>query len=158
MPDEWEALLADAAVAGRMVYQVKQLNESLTGRVAVDHLRENSFGSLVPARGYFHLKSLVDLTARAAAPAGRAAGDGGDCPGDQARQPRPGAVPAAPHRAGRQPLYMLKFRTMAHREPSGDIDEVITGDGDARITRVGAALGGRGSTNCRRSSTSSPGR
>ena len=44
-----------------MVYQVKQLFESLTGRVAIDHLSENSFGSLVPARGYFHLKSLGDL-------------------------------------------------------------------------------------------------
>ena len=39
----------DAALQGRMVYQVKQLNESLTGRVAIDHLSENSFGSLVPA-------------------------------------------------------------------------------------------------------------
>ncbi|HEX8415496.1 MAG TPA: hypothetical protein VF637_16685, partial [Sphingomicrobium sp.] len=32
LPDEWEAFLADAALAGRMVYQVKQLSESLTGR------------------------------------------------------------------------------------------------------------------------------
>jgi hypothetical protein len=31
LPPEWEALLADAAVQGRMVYQVKQLVESLTG-------------------------------------------------------------------------------------------------------------------------------
>src|SRR5215213_8309065 len=61
IPPEWEALLADAALQGRMVYQVKQLEESLTGRVAIDHLSENSFGSLVPARGYFHLKSLADL-------------------------------------------------------------------------------------------------
>lgn len=45
IPPQWEALLADAAVQGRMVYQVKQLNESLTGRVAIDHLSENSFGS-----------------------------------------------------------------------------------------------------------------
>src|SRR4030095_6642295 len=60
-PPGWGALLADAAVQGRMVYQVKQLSESLTGRVAIDHLSENSFGSLVPARGYFHLKSLGDF-------------------------------------------------------------------------------------------------
>lgn len=26
-----------------------------------EHLSENSFGSLIPARGYFHLKSLGDL-------------------------------------------------------------------------------------------------
>ena len=36
LPDEWEAFLADAALAGRIVYQVKQLSESLTGRVELD--------------------------------------------------------------------------------------------------------------------------
>ena len=76
LPDEWEAFLADAALAGRMVYQVKQLSESLTGRVELEHLSENSFGSLLPARGYFYLKSAADfLFAVAAAPDG-AAGDG----------------------------------------------------------------------------------
>ena len=34
LPDEWEAFLADAALDGRMVYQVQQLSKSLTGRVA----------------------------------------------------------------------------------------------------------------------------
>ena len=68
LPDEWEAFLADAALAGRIVYQVKQLSESLTGRVELEHLSENSFGSLLPARGYFYLKALADfLFARAAA-------------------------------------------------------------------------------------------
>ncbi len=46
-----------------MVYQVKQLSESLTGRVVVAHLSENSFGNLMPASGYFHLKSVVDFLA-----------------------------------------------------------------------------------------------
>ena len=36
LPDEWEAFLADAALAGRMVYQVKQLAELLTGRVELE--------------------------------------------------------------------------------------------------------------------------
>ena len=61
LPDEWEAFLADAALAGRIVYQVKQLSESLTGRVELEQLSENSFGSLVPAQGYFYLKSVVDF-------------------------------------------------------------------------------------------------
>lgn len=39
------------------------MSESLTGRVEVAHLSENSFGSLLPARGYFHLKSVVDFFA-----------------------------------------------------------------------------------------------
>src|SRR3954449_3848740 len=60
LPAEWEAFLADAALAGRIVYQVKQLAESLTGRVEIEKLSENSFGSLVPAQGYFYLKSAVD--------------------------------------------------------------------------------------------------
>src|SRR5438445_6151957 len=57
LPDEWESFLADAALDGRIVYQVKQLWESLSGMVDIEHLSENSFGSLVPARGYFYLKA-----------------------------------------------------------------------------------------------------
>ena len=140
MPDEWEALLADAAVAGKMVYQVKQLNESLTGRVAIDHLNENSFGSLVPARGYFHLKAMIDLMlAMVALPvalpvmAGIALAIKLDSPGPVLfRQRRIGQ--------GGSFFPMLKFRTMMHREVSGSIDEVITSEGDARITRLGARL------------------
>jgi lipopolysaccharide/colanic/teichoic acid biosynthesis glycosyltransferase len=140
LPPEWEALLADAAVQGRMVYQVKQLFESLTGRVEVDHLSENSFGSLIPARGYFHLKSLADLTlALALLPfalpvmAGIALAIRLDSHGPVLfRQRRVGRAGAC--------FDMLKFRTMAHREPNGDIDEVITADGDPRVTRVGARL------------------
>ena len=37
------------------------VGKSLTGRVELEHLSENSFGSLVPARGYFYLKSVVDF-------------------------------------------------------------------------------------------------
>ena len=140
IPPEWEALLADAAIEGRMVYQVKQLFESLTGRVSIDHLSENSFGSLVPARGYFHLKSLGDLTlALAVLPfalpvmAGLALAIRIDSPGPVLfRQPRVG-------QAGKC-FDMLKFRTMAHRQGSGDMNEVITSDGDPRITKLGLKL------------------
>jgi len=61
LPEEWEAFLADAALAGQIVYQHKQLAESLTGRVELEHLSENSFGSLVPAIGYFHFKAVIDF-------------------------------------------------------------------------------------------------
>jgi lipopolysaccharide/colanic/teichoic acid biosynthesis glycosyltransferase len=140
IPPEWEGLLADAALQGRMVYQVKQLNESLTGRVAIDHLSENSFGSLVPARGYFHLKSLFDLglgllVLPVALPvmAGIAVAIRLDSPGPALfRQPRVG-------QAGKC-FNVMKFRTMAHRQTNGDIDEVITSHGDPRITKLGLKL------------------
>ena len=140
IPPQWEALLADAAVQGRMVYQVKQLQESLTGRVAIDHLSENSFGSLVPARAYFHLKLAADLTlALAVLPillpllAAIAIAIKLDSRGPVLfRQRRVG-------RAG-VPFHMLKFRTMTHREANGQIDEVITTAGDPRITWVGRQL------------------
>jgi len=140
MPPEWEALLADAAVEGRMVYQVKQLSESLTGKVEIDHLRENSFGSLVPARGYFHLKALLDLAAALAVlpialpiMAGIALAIRADSSGPAIfRQRRIG-------QAG-LPFDMLKFRTMANHVPGDGIDDVITAADDARITRVGARL------------------
>ena len=140
LPAEWEALLADAAVEGRMVYQVKQLYESLTGRVAIDHLSENSFGSLVPARGYFHLKSLGDLVlALAVLPF--------VLPVLGAiylavKLDSPGPVLFRQRRVGRAgvPFDMLKFRTMAHRSANDGINEVITADGDPRVTKVGARL------------------
>jgi lipopolysaccharide/colanic/teichoic acid biosynthesis glycosyltransferase len=140
MPPEWEALLADAAVEGRVVYQVKQLNESLTGRVAIDHLSENSFGSLVPARGYFHLKALFDfVTALVALPVVLPLMAG---IGLAIKLDSPGPVLFRQRRIGQAGSYfwMLKFRTMAHREAGGSIDEVITGHGDPRITRIGARL------------------
>ena len=140
LPPEWEALLADAAVEGRMVYQVKQLYESLTGRVAIDHLSENSFGSLVPARGYFHLKSLGDLVLALAVlpfvlPILGAIWLA-------VKLDSPGPVLFRQRRVGRAgvPFDMLKFRTMVHRAENGEINEVITTDGDPRVTSVGARL------------------
>ena len=75
LPPEWEAFLADAALAGRVVYQVKQLWESLSGQVDIEHLSENSFGSLVPMRGYFYLKSVIDFCLRPRGAADCATGD-----------------------------------------------------------------------------------
>jgi lipopolysaccharide/colanic/teichoic acid biosynthesis glycosyltransferase len=144
LPDEWEAFLADAALAGRLVYQHKQLAESLTGRVEIEKLSENSFGSLVPARGYFYLKSLIDflwallllplaLPIMAAAAIAILLDDGRPV---LFRQRRLG-------HAGR-PFIAYKFRTMSMVDPGDDEDEIrnalATGDRDPRITRVGAVL------------------
>jgi lipopolysaccharide/colanic/teichoic acid biosynthesis glycosyltransferase len=144
MPPEWEAFLADAALAGRIVYQVKQLQESLTGRVEIERLSENSFGSLLPARGYFHLKSLTDfvfavlmlplaLPVMAVAAVAILLDDGKPI---FFRQPRLG-------HAG-QTFVAYKFRTMTMIKLDGNDGEVrralATDDGDNRITRTGQVL------------------
>jgi len=141
LPDEWEAFLADAALAGKVVYQVKQLSESLTGRVEIEHLSENSFGSLVPARGYFYLKSLADfLFAVALLPAAL------PVMGAIALAIRfdgPGSILFRQKRVGHagKPITVLKFRTM---HPIGFAEDertqAMTRDGDDRITRFGAFL------------------
>ncbi len=143
LPAEWESFLADAALDGRIVYQVKQLHESLTGRVELEHISENSFGSLVPARGYFHLKELMDvLFALAVLPfylvvalfvavAIRIEG--------------PGGVFFHQQRIGHagKPIEVLKFRTMKPL-PVHEVDterhSAITAVDDDRITRVGRWL------------------
>ncbi len=61
IPDAWEAFLADCALAGLPVLHFKQLHESLVGKVDIQHLSENNFGSLVPFIGYLRLRRLVDF-------------------------------------------------------------------------------------------------
>ncbi|HVM38984.1 MAG TPA: sugar transferase [Sphingomicrobium sp.] len=140
LPPQWEAFLADAALAGRIVYQVKQLSESLSGRVELHHLSENSFGSLLPARGYFYLKSGLDfLLAVALLPlllpllAAIAICVRLDSPGPVIfRQARVG-------HAGKL-ITIYKFRTMRPAISEDDRRAAMTGKNDARITRVGAVL------------------
>ena len=140
LPDEWEAFLADAALAGRIVYQVKQLSESLTGRVELEQLSENSFGSLLPARGYFYFKSLVDfcfalLFLPLALPlmAIIATAIRLDSHGPSLfRQKRVG-------HAGRL-ITVYKFRTMRLVEAADERDAAMTRDSDDRVTRVGRVL------------------
>jgi lipopolysaccharide/colanic/teichoic acid biosynthesis glycosyltransferase len=147
LPDEWEAFLADAALAGRIVYQVKQLAESLTGQVELTHLSENSFGSLLPARGWFHLKAVADflfallllpiaLPVMAIAAAAIRFESSGPI---LFRQKRVG-------HAGR-PIIVYKFRTMHDVTPDEDDADYLarrkramTSDNDGRITGVGRIL------------------
>jgi lipopolysaccharide/colanic/teichoic acid biosynthesis glycosyltransferase len=140
LPDEWEAFLADAALAGNIVYQHKQLAESLTGCVELEYLSENSFGSLVPARGYFHLKALGDflfaltiipiaVPVMAICAIAIKIDDRGSI---LFRQQRIG-------HAGRR-ITVYKFRTMRQTQATGDRSEAITRDSDDRITRAGRIL------------------
>lgn len=140
LPDEWERFLADAALAGRIVYQVKQLHESLTGRVELAHLSENSFGSLLPARGYFHLKGLLDFAfALVLLPLAlpvmalitlliRMEGGGPVL----FRQARTG-------HAGKR-ITVYKFRTMRPVSAADERQAAMTCEDDDRVTRIGRLL------------------
>jgi lipopolysaccharide/colanic/teichoic acid biosynthesis glycosyltransferase len=140
LPDEWEAFLADAALAGRIVYQHKQLAESLTGRVELERLSENSFGSLVPARGYFHLKGLIDFVCALillplAIPLMIAIALA-------VRFDSPGPALFRQHRVGfsGRKITVYKFRTMRPEATDDKVRAAITADGDGRVTRIGKTL------------------
>ena len=140
LPDEWEAFLADAALAGRIVYQVKQLSESLTGRVELEHLSENSFGSLVPVRGYFYLKGFADfllavlLLPFVVVPMAMVA--------ILIRLDSPGPALFRQRRVGQagRPITVFKFRTMRMIIAEDERLAAMTGADDDRVTRVGRVL------------------
>jgi len=60
---DWERMLARAALAGHRVYDAKQLSESLSGQVTIEHISENSFGSLLPNDAYMAVKRVADVIA-----------------------------------------------------------------------------------------------
>jgi lipopolysaccharide/colanic/teichoic acid biosynthesis glycosyltransferase len=136
MNAEWERLLARSALAGVPVYHWKQVAESLSGRVQIEHLSENTLGSLLPSSIYFRFKRLGDLllavilapfAALIAAVAVIAikAEDGG-------------AVIFRQQRVGfrGEPFTMLKFRSMKEQEGGS----AFTAPNDDRITAVGRIL------------------
>lgn len=61
LPPEWERFLARCTLSRIPVYHFKQVVESLSGRVKIDHLAENEFGALLPSPVYEFIKRLLDL-------------------------------------------------------------------------------------------------
>jgi lipopolysaccharide/colanic/teichoic acid biosynthesis glycosyltransferase len=141
---EWERMLAQAAIAGIPVYHTKQLRESLTGRVQIEHLSENSFGSLLPALGYRGIKRTIDIVASIVllpvllVPLLIVA--------VFVRFSSPGPILFRQRRMGYRGISfdVLKFRTMVQHDRGDDEHSVrqsaITLDADDRITRVGSFL------------------
>lgn len=143
MPDEWERFLTEAAIGGIPVYHYKQLQESLTGRVEIEHLSENNFGSLIPGLAYVTFKNVTDFVG--ALVAGTLLLPLFLVAAIAVRLDSPGPVLFRQRRMGYrgEPFTVFKFRTMAHMPDMGEADErtrAITTDGDARITRVGRFL------------------
>lgn len=58
---ECQKFIADSTLAGVPIYNARQLEESLTGRVRIKHMHENDFGSLLPSYIYSILKRIIDI-------------------------------------------------------------------------------------------------
>ena len=137
---EWERLIAEAAIAGRPVYHYRQVWETETGRVQINHLSENSFGALVPSLIYQKLKRAVDLIASILV--------------------LPIVLPLMAITAilikldSRGPVFFLqrrmgfrgkvfhvvKFRTMTEANDGEDREKSVTLTDDQRITKIGRFL------------------
>jgi len=141
--DEWEARIADFTLAGIPVYHSKDLLESLTGRTELEHLSENTFGTLGPVQSWLAVKwisdwllSLVLVPILVPVMALAAIAIKLDSPGPVLfRQVRVG------YRGN--DFRVFKFRTMRDSNGNHDgngITDLITTGNDSRITRVGRFL------------------
>lgn len=143
LPDQWERFIARCALTGTPVYHVKQVLESLTGRVEIEHLSENTLGSLNPNQVFVGVKQVIDWLSAlvllvillplllATAIAVRL-----DSPGPALfRQERMG------YRGRVFTVYKLRtMRDDARRDGEDEKERAMTRDADRRVTRLGAFL------------------
>ena len=141
IPDAWERFLADRALAGTLVMHVKQMEESLTGRVAIEHLSENNLGSLIPGIVYAKVKRVWDFAVSLVL-----------LPillpflllvALLIRLDSPGPVLFRQERMGYrgEKFRMFKFRSMREAVAGQDArNAAMTQDDDARVTRLGRHL------------------
>lgn len=139
--DAWNNRIANFVLDGVPVYHFKAAIENLIGQVEIEHLSENTLGSLNPNDLYLALKGGADRIAAALilvllSPvllliAAMIALDSG------------GPVFFRQERVGfrKKTFRVCKFRTMYHAPKAGDARQnVITLENDPRITRVGRLL------------------
>ena len=116
--------------------------ESLTGKVELEHLSENSFGTLSPLRSYMSIKHIIDVISALVAlvllfPFLVVIAI-------VIKLDSSGSILFRQVRIGYQgqPFRVFKFRTMTDaREAAKDLlDDAKTKDGDSRVTRPGAFL------------------
>ncbi len=142
--DAWERLLANAALQGVPVFHFKQVYEAATGKIRIEHLSENSFGSLLPSMSFMRLKRVADIALALVLlpililPLGIVA--------LLIKFDSPGPVFFRQRRIGyRGDIFrVLKFRTMRPEIEAVDEEtrrnKAMTGDGDARVTKFGRFL------------------
>lgn len=141
--DAWEARLADLTLAGIPVYHSKDLYESLTGRADLEHLSENTFGTLGPMATVLVFKQAIDRLLAV--------------PALVVMLPLFVVVALAIKLDSRGPVFFLqdrtgfrgrefrviKFRTMIsgeRRKRPRETEDFITRENDGRITAVGRLL------------------
>lgn len=143
LPESWLRFITNCVLSGVPVYHVKQVLESLTGRVEIEHLSENTLGSLNPNQAYIKFKQAVDWLAAlvvlvVVSPLLLIVAL-------LIRLETPGPALFRQERVGyRGAVFTVyKFRTMRQGVASEDIDErekAITVSDDPRITRLGRFL------------------
>ncbi|MFB0611258.1 exopolysaccharide biosynthesis polyprenyl glycosylphosphotransferase [Aurantiacibacter poecillastricola] len=144
LDERWERLLAVAALEGVPVFHFKQVYEAATGKVWVEHLSENSFGSLLPNMTFMRLKRMFDVALVMIAlpllilPLLVVA--------VLVKLESPGPALFRQERVGfrGRPFKVTKFRTMRAESLSECLEErramAMTGENDPRITKLGAFL------------------
>lgn len=140
IPAKWEAFLAESAIGGVAVFHVKQLREAITGQVEIEHLSENSLGSLIPFVAYLRIRRIVDFLA--AVVVGALLAPFLLVIALLIRLDSPGPALFRQQRIGYRgrPFRVAKFRTMSHQPGGADRDEAITKENDPRITGLGRFL------------------
>lgn len=135
LTDEWERFITDKTLKGTPVYHYRNIRESLTGRVRINHMYENELGSLLPSPNYLFLKYCFDvILILASLPVTLIIGlitaiaikleDGGKVFYIQPRVGYRGEV-----------FNVYKFRSMREKAK-----EVVTTTDDGRITKVGKVI------------------
>lgn len=135
---DWQRFLAACTLDGIPVYNIRQIEESLTGRVKIRHLYENDLGSLLPPAGYMLVKRLLDiLCVLAALPFA--------LPlmlltAIAIRLESAGSILFVQNRVGQggREFKIYKFRSM--RTDSEQNGAQLAQVGDSRITRVGSFI------------------
>ena len=141
---EWERMIALATLDGIPVFHFKQIYESVSGKVQIEHLSENNFGSLLPSMPYTKVKRAGDLILSAIAlpliiiPLLIVA--------LLVKFDSPGPVLFRQKRMGYRgkSFSVIKIRTMRSEDDpeltTADRDAAMTRENDDRITKLGRFL------------------
>lgn len=142
LSDDWERYIADQALAGVPVYHVKQISESLTGRVEIEHLSENTLGSLNPNQAYIKIKQAIDWVSAVLALIMLAPFLVLIALMIRLESPGPAIFRQERLGYGGRSFTVYKFRTMTVSAPEvANVRSLaVTKPGDSRVTRLGRFL------------------